>query len=264
MFQINYCEFNRSNHDYDRIYRPGGSVDYLFLLLKTPMKCYFDGKLVISMENACLLYTPGFCQDYQAVRKFRNSYMHFSSDLKLEEKYQIPVNQLLYPQNFQELDALMCEIQKEYLGKEPYYKERLLNLTEELFIKLSRTLKKQPNGENVDSSMQDLLQKLRLKMLQNCEENWTIQRLCQESNLEKSQFYHYYKQFFWTTPKMELLQARMDKAGTLLTNEVLQVQQVAHLCGFENMQHFSRYFKAIYGCSPREYQKKYKSGACRW
>lgn len=256
MFQISYCEFNRSNQDYDRIYRPAGSGDYLFLILKTPMKCYFDDQMVISKENACILYTPGFCQDYQAVKKFRNSYMHFSSDLLLEEKYQIPVNQLLYPQNFRELDMLMCEIQKEYLAKEPYYTERLLQLTGEMFLKLSRALKKQPNGQTADSSLMDMMQKLRLKMLQNCGEDWSLQRLCQESNLAKSQFYHYYKQFFATTPKAELIQARMDKAGTLLTNEALQVQQAARICGFENLQHFSRYFKEIYGCSPREYQKK--------
>ena len=52
MFQIDYCEYNRTNVDYDRIYRPGGSGDYLLLLLKTPMKCHLKGKLEISGENA--------------------------------------------------------------------------------------------------------------------------------------------------------------------------------------------------------------------
>ena len=50
MFQVNYCEYNRSNADCDRIYRPGGSGDYLLLLLKTPMKCRLKGKLEISGE----------------------------------------------------------------------------------------------------------------------------------------------------------------------------------------------------------------------
>ncbi|MFQ9150566.1 MAG: hypothetical protein ACLR6B_02680 [Blautia sp.] len=77
MFQVNYCEYNRSNADCDRIYRPGGSGDYLLLLLKTPMKCRLKGKLEISGENAFLLYAPGEVQDYQAVQKFRNSYVHF-------------------------------------------------------------------------------------------------------------------------------------------------------------------------------------------
>ncbi len=85
MFQVDYCEYNRTNADCDRIYRPGGSGDYLLLLLKTPMKCRLKGKLEISGENALLLYAPGEAQDYQAVQKFRNSYVHFSTDLPLTE-----------------------------------------------------------------------------------------------------------------------------------------------------------------------------------
>ena len=30
-FTLNFCEYNRSNSDYDRIFRPEGSGDYLFL-----------------------------------------------------------------------------------------------------------------------------------------------------------------------------------------------------------------------------------------
>ena len=37
--------------------------------------------------------------------------------------------------------------------------------------------------------------------------------------MAKCQFYHYYKLFFQSTPKAELLQARMEKSRTLLTNE---------------------------------------------
>ena len=47
MFEIHYCEYNRTNSDCDRIYRPQGSGDYLFLLLKTPMKFRMDGKITI-------------------------------------------------------------------------------------------------------------------------------------------------------------------------------------------------------------------------
>ena len=49
-FSIQFCEYNYSNPDYDQIYRPNGSGDYLFLLFKTPMKVYLDKKLNISSE----------------------------------------------------------------------------------------------------------------------------------------------------------------------------------------------------------------------
>ncbi|MBS6194622.1 MAG: helix-turn-helix transcriptional regulator [Clostridiales bacterium] len=259
MFQINYCEFNRSNYDCDRIYRPGGSGDYLFLLLKTPMKFHLNGQLILSRENACILYTPGVCQDYQAVRKFRNSYMHFSTDLAFESKYAIPVNQLLYPHNFQEMDLIFQKIQMEYLTRAPHYQDMLRTLSETLFLLLSRSLI-QPSFEHLpEFPLLHTFQNLRLQMLRTCEEDWTIGRLCLESNMAKSQFYHYYKLFFETTPKAELLQARMEKARTLLTNEALQVQQVARLCGFTNTQHFSRYFKEWYHCSPKFFQNPEKN-----
>ena len=259
MFHMNYCEYNRSNIDYDRIYRPAGSGDYLFLLLKTPMKFYLNQQLTVSRENACILYTPGYCQHYQAVRKFRNSYMHFATDMKFENTYQIPTNTLLYPDNFHQMDMLLQEIQQEYLAKMPYYEMRLRNLTEELFLQLSRALLRPTDHQSPESSsLRETFQNLRLQMLRTCEEDWTIERLCRESNMAKSQFYHYYKMFFDTTPKAELLQARMEKAHTLLTNEALQIQQAAHMCGFTNIQHFSRYFREWYHCSPSQYQKQQK------
>ena len=43
-FTLNFCEYNRSNSDYDRIFRPEGSGDFLFLLFKTPMKVYLGGQ----------------------------------------------------------------------------------------------------------------------------------------------------------------------------------------------------------------------------
>ncbi len=255
MFQIHYCEFNRSNTDCDRIYRPGGSGDYLFLLLKTPMRFRLNGKLLVSRENACILYTPGVCQDYQAVRKFRNSYMHFSTDLHLEETYRIPANQLFYPQNVSGLDDLLGEIQREYLAKETYYQERIRLLTENLFLLAARQLQSPASALSQDATLLQSFQALRLEMLSSCQEDWPASRLCARSNMGKSQFYRYYRMFFQTTPKEDLLMARMDRARTLLTNRALQIQQVSRLCGFPSVQHFTRYFRSRFGCSPREFQE---------
>ena len=87
---IQFCEYNRSNPDADRIYRPQGSGDYLFLLLKTPMKVYQENGILITGENACILYTPGRMQHYQAVQKFRNSYLHFVAQENPAEYFQLP------------------------------------------------------------------------------------------------------------------------------------------------------------------------------
>ena len=50
-FTLNFCEYNRSNSDYDRIFRPEGSGDF-FSLFKTPMKVYLGGQLTVTRDNA--------------------------------------------------------------------------------------------------------------------------------------------------------------------------------------------------------------------
>ncbi|MDF2872707.1 MAG: AraC family transcriptional regulator [Anaerocolumna sp.] len=98
--------------------------------------------------------------------------------------------------------------------------------------------------------------KARLKLLTQCEKQWNISSMCSLVHLEKSPFYSYYEKYFSISPKADLLKARMEKATILLSNEALQVQQVADLCGFVNVSHFTRQFKKLHGCTPGEYSKK--------
>ena len=85
---------------------------------------------------------------------------------------------------------------------------------------------------------------------------WTTEKLCAMANLEKSQFYSCYRNFFDSTPHADLNLLRLEKAKNLLTNEALPVQQVALLCGFSNLSHFSRYFRKNCGCSPSEWARR--------
>ncbi len=99
------------------------------------------------------------------------------------------------------------------------------------------------------------LSRYRLFMLQNCHEEWSIERICKEMNLGRSQLYHYYRSFFFTTPKEDIISARIDKAKHLLSNKELRITEVAEQSGFANIYHFNRYFKRECGCTPTEYRK---------
>ena len=225
MITLHFCEYNRFNQDYDTIFRPGGSGDYLFLLLKTPMKIYLQEELIITKENACLLFTPQTPQHYQAVKRFCNSYLHFSSDLSPARQYGFPENEIFYPSNPVEIDSFIRSVQMEYFSLAEYRDEYIHCLISQMFISISRDLLHRADRKEDGENLYLLFQNLRLKMLSNCQEEWTIERLCQEVNLEKSQFYVYYHHFFSTTPKTDLLHVRMEKAKSLLSNEALQVQE---------------------------------------
>lgn len=257
-FSIQFCEYNYSNPDYDQIYRPNGSGDYLFLLFKTPMKVYLDKKLSISKENACILYAPGYEQYYKAVHRFRNSYLHFSCKADLKKQYRIPLNTVFYPGNCEEIDACIRLLHKEHIANDLFSDEYEYTLFQQLMITIARGLKShQIHGSGTEGdNLYSAFRKLRLEMLTNYAKPWDTTELCKKVSLEKSQFYSCYQKFFQSTPHADLLQIRMDKAKNLLTNEALTVQQIAQMCGFSDFSHFSRYFRKQAGCSPLQWRRK--------
>lgn len=254
MYQIHYCEFARQNDDNDIIYRPYGSEDWLFLLFLSPMRIKFSDKhSEIAESGGCILYSPGAYQNYRAVSSFRNSYVHFAADTSPAEEYNIPVNRIFYPSSADTVNSRFKLLQEEYLVKGLYYDEMADILLRNLFITASRQIEK---SYHPSDSILTQFQQARLTFLSRCEENWNIDKMCKLVNLGKSQFYQYYHDFFGTSPKDDLLSARIDRARNLLTNKAIQVQQASALCGFKSVCHFTRYFKAMCGYTPGEYRKK--------
>lgn len=168
MMTLNFCEYNRFNQDYDRICRPSGSGDYLFLLLKTPMKVYLEDKLHITKENACILYTLQTPQHYQAVKRFCNSYLHFSSDINPCLRFGIPANTIFYPANYMEIDSLIRDLQQEYFSTADFREEYIHTLITQLFISISRTLTSSAVRSEDTGNLYPAFQSLRLQMLSDC------------------------------------------------------------------------------------------------
>lgn len=121
-----------------RFSAPAEGGDYLFLLLKTPMKIYLQEELIITKENACLLFTPQTPQHYQAVKRFCNSYLHFSSDLSPARQYGFPENEIFYPSNPAEIDSFIRSVQMEYFSLAEYRDEYIHCLISQMFISISQ------------------------------------------------------------------------------------------------------------------------------
>lgn len=259
MYRLHFCEYHRSNQDFDTIFRPAGSGDYLFLQFKSPMKVYLDDRILITRENACILYTLGMPQHYQAVHRFCNNYLHFSSDENPALSFPMPQNAVFYPENSVEIDSCIRRLQQEHFSGLPFREESVHSLMTLLFLSISRNMTQETAQRDEAGHLYPLFQALRLEMLTQCEKDWDIERLCRRVNLEKSQFYVHYRSFFSSTPKNDLLRARLEKAKNLLSNEALQVKEVAQLCGFGSQSHFTRYFKAACGCAPGTYARQPKA-----
>ena len=63
------------------------------------------------------------------------------------------------------------------------------------------------------------------------------------------------------TFKEYLLNVRVGYACKLLTDDTLNISQIAYSCGFENLSNFNRQFKKIRNITPSQFQHKVKSDA---
>mgnify|MGYP000474332844 CR=1 FL=1 len=48
---------------------------------------------------------------------------------------------------------------------------------------------------------------------------------------------------------------RVKNASELLKNKELAISEICFACGFENTSYFSKQFKIVFGCSPKDYRK---------
>ena len=254
MFYPGYCDYNRSNPDYDTINRPSGSGDYLFLYLITPMRIQFDTETIVTKENAFLLYTPGKAQICQAVRRFKNSFVHFTCDNgNFLKDYDLPANRVVYLPDPGAMNAVLRSIYVESVLKQDFYAEHMDLLIRQLFILFSRQLHTWPGGSGIPADLYEQFRKARIEILTNITGDWNSESMAALTNLGVSQFYNYYQLFFNRSPKAELLEARLERAKYLLRVEAMPVGQAATQSGFTNLSHFTRYFKKECGMTPSAY-----------
>lgn len=267
MLTIEYCGYHTHNPDHDLIYRPSGTLSYLFLLVLSPMTFYFpDGTCQAARPGACILYAPGVYQHYQAEKEFFNSYVHFfsngtnlsneavSSNENILSGKTLRINRLFYPDSADRLNWLIKQIYHEYLNHTADSEEMTDLYLHQLLILLQRDQRRESIPAEQRSGIYPELLALREQMLSSCERPWAVEQLCDILNIGKSQLYQYYRRFFHSSPKEDLIQARLQKARYLMTNSNVTIQQAAFDSGFQNICHFNRQFKLHCGCTPGEYR----------
>ena len=83
-----------------------------------------------------------------------------------------------------------------------------------------------------------------------------VYRLC---SVSQTSFIKHFRNHFGCTPVKYVNRQRIQKAQTLLKSQLYTREEIASLCGFENVKHFYVVFKAVTGCTTREYLKSQAS-----
>ncbi len=84
----------------------------------------------------------------------------------------------------------------------------------------------------------------------------TLEQLAHLVHLHPNYLCKLFKTYTGQTAFQQLTRIRLENAAGLLEKSGCSVSQAANLCGFESVSFFSRKFKQIMGCIPKQYGKK--------
>jgi transcriptional regulator GlxA family with amidase domain len=90
------------------------------------------------------------------------------------------------------------------------------------------------------------------RMEESTEEPITRARLAASVGLSSRQLERLFRRYLDRTPTRYYLELRLARARLLLLQTELPVLEVALACGFVSASHFSKCYRDVYGCTPRD------------
>jgi AraC-like DNA-binding protein len=101
----------------------------------------------------------------------------------------------------------------------------------------------------------DPVQKAVEYIVRHFQEEVSMKEMLAITNMSNSAFCNAFKKTCRMTFKEYLLNIRIGYACRLLTDETLNISQIAYNCGFENLSNFNRQFKKIRNITPSQFQQ---------
>lgn len=237
--------------------RPNGTGDYLLLFLRTNAEILMKDHYVPIKAGNFYLFPKNAPQIYRKLDgTYINDWMHFN--IKPDNGYfdtlDIPLLTPIQLHNHAPINDMMYDIFAEFFNTGAHHVQIMDQKANALFQKFSDIY-------HIEKSSCDTVNKYRMnltelrKQIYNYElipEN--IGEIAKSMNMSLSYFEHMYKQLFQVSISQDIIKARISHACTLLNGTDYTITQVASMCNYENLEHFSRQFKKVMGISPRKYR----------
>ncbi len=90
------------------------------------------------------------------------------------------------------------------------------------------------------------------------EENPSIAKLAELSNISQVYFRKQFKAYMGTTPLEYRNALRLSRACSYLEYGDISVQEISDMLGYSTVSHFIKVFKKQYGCAPLQYRKLHR------
>jgi len=93
---------------------------------------------------------------------------------------------------------------------------------------------------------------------QKLHEKVSMEEISWQAHISPRQLSELFRNSFGVTPQQYLLELRMRRAGYLLTQTSLSIQQIAEQVSYSHISSFSDRFRRYHGCSPKQLRRNAK------
>lgn len=254
---------NRVRHDWPE--KADFGIDYgdknwySFFHFPIPFYIRVNDEIVLSRPDACIMLPPMAYRYFHCYEPSTHNFLFLRKEAaELVEKYNIPLNELMYLGNTSFISDMFQKMELEFYSDNPHKEVLMDGYVEEFLIKLSRAIYSPPPVE-VSVNEQIMLRNVRQAVLSQCEKKWTVSKMAALASLSPSRFHAVYSSIFGTTPINDLSLARIHFAKVLLrSKENYTIQDITEKVGYQSQCHFINKFKQITGKTPSKYRKKHR------
>lgn len=172
----------------------------------------------------------------------------------------VDVLDLLRPKPLQQviknsrLDRYLRGLLSDYEGKSICQRQELLPGWTSLIV--HEMLHELARNEGLSANLLDPMITLLLDRLNDCyDQPLTLDEIATWAGYTPQHTNRLFKQVLGVTPLKYLMQLRMNRAASMLAENVLSVHAVGEHVGFDDPYYFSRMFRQYHGRSPQQYQQ---------
>ena len=241
------------------VQRPSGSGDFLFLFFRNETEVFLENKYQKVPENTFMLFKKGMPQIYRKLDgAFINDWIHFDIEPYEDffEKLDIPFNTPIKLSDSKIITDLIGDLHVEFFNAGKQHETIMHQKTSVLFHKFSDVYRFTKNSGQTAGKYYSKLNTIRSRLLSYQYVPQDAKEIAKTLNISISYLQHIYKGFFGVSLQQDIISGRIACAKHLLTSSDMTITEISKVCGYENLEHFSRQFKKHTGSSPKEYRIK--------
>ena len=242
------------------VHFPKGRGSYLYILFRSKTMLYVGDKYIPVQAGTGIFYDKNQFQSYYGCdeTQFIHDYVSFDLNSEMEESVfsNIPRGKPMFHVDAAYITQLIALIEQEKYLPSHNAKSLLSALGLALLYKAGEQVDTLSVEDNRRNSQYAAFYRLREDIYKKSAFDWSIEYAANQLFLSRFYFQKLYKQFFKVTFQNDLISARISLAKKLLLDSNHKIGEIAGMCGYKNVEHFTRQFAKQVGVTPREFRSK--------